>query len=209
MHQPKLRWLIRREELQRKRTNTAIFSVALHLLIRYVRACSSFKCFIQRAARLSCKLMSGNVWNRPSGSSMVDMGISSNIVKSPSPKCYMPFWDMIIYNDTLHWSDILLNRDLVTELDLITNYYVITVFWEVFIGHLQRVRLANRGRLLFRTPGSVPFWTCICSNVETILSLTCHIYAPFEFRTSLVTSILFTVNFLSYLLHGGFGKLEG
>ena len=33
-----------------------------------------------------------------------------------------------------------------------------------------RVRLANRGRLLLRTPGPVPFGTCICSNVETILS---------------------------------------
>ena len=30
--------------------------------------------------------------------------------------------------------------------------------------------LANRGRLLLRTPGPVPFGTCICSNVETILS---------------------------------------
>ena len=39
---------------------------------------------------------------------------------------------------------------------------------------LQRVRLANRGRLLLRTPGPVPFG--ICSNVETILSRTCHIY---------------------------------
>ena len=44
--------------------------------------------------------MSGNVWNSPSGSFMVDMGISSNIMKSPSPKCYMKFWDMI-YSDTL------------------------------------------------------------------------------------------------------------
>ena len=35
---------------------------------------------------------------------------------------------------------------------------------------LQRLRLANRGRLLLRTPGPVPFGTCICSNVETILS---------------------------------------
>ena len=35
---------------------------------------------------------------------------------------------------------------------------------------LQRVRLANRGRLLLRTPGPVPFGTCICSHVETILS---------------------------------------
>ena len=30
--------------------------------------------------------MSWNVWNRPSGSFMVDMGISSNIMKSPFPK---------------------------------------------------------------------------------------------------------------------------
>ena len=34
------------------------------------------------------------------------------------------------------------------------------------------------------------FGTCICSNVETILSWTCHVYGPFEFRTSLGTSIL-------------------
>ena len=40
---------------------------------------------------------------------------------------------------------------------------------------LQRVRLANRGRLLFRTSGPVPFGTCICSNVETIFSWTDHV----------------------------------
>ena len=55
---------------------------------------------------------------------------------------------------------------------------------------LQLVRLANKGRLLLRTPGPVPFGTCICSNVETILSWTCHVYGPFQFRASLGTSIL-------------------
>ena len=34
----------------------------------------------------------------------------------------------------------------------------------VSIEHLQRVRHANRGRLLLRTPGPVPFGTCICST---------------------------------------------
>ena len=63
---------------------------------------------------------------------------------------------------------------------------------------LQRVRLANRGRLLHRTPGPVPFGTCICSNVETILTWTCHVYGPFEFRTSLGTSILLFI-FSSHL----------
>ena len=60
----------------------------------------------------------------------------------------------------------------------------------MFHRTLQRVRLANRGRLLLWTPGPVPLGTCICSNVETILSWACHVYGPFEFRTSLGTSIL-------------------
>ena len=36
----------------------------------------------------------------PSGSFMVDMEISSNIMKFHSPKCYMKYWDMAIYSDT-------------------------------------------------------------------------------------------------------------
>ena len=111
----------------------------------------------------SCSDMSKKVWNRPSGSSMVDMVISSNIMKFPSPKCNITFWDMIIYSGIFHWSDIWLNRDLVTELDLITvyrflHYYLIP---GGFHRTLQRVRLANRGRLILRTPGPVQFVTCI------------------------------------------------
>ena len=68
------------------------------------------------------------------------------------------------------------------------------------IGHLQRVRLANRGRLLLRTPGPVPFGTCICSNIEIFHSCTCHVYRPFEFRTSLGTSILLSVFILSNVI---------
>ena len=59
----------------------------------------------------------------------------------------------------------------------------------------QRVRLANRGRLLLQTPGPVTFGYCICSNVETILSWTCHIYRsrPVEFRISLGASFLLNI----------------
>ena len=57
---------------------------------------------------------------------MVDMGISSNIMKSPSPKCYMTFWDMTVYNDTLNWSDFTLTCKLITELDFITDFDLIT-----------------------------------------------------------------------------------
>ena len=73
--------------------------------------------------------MSWNVWNRPSGSFMVDMGISSNIMKSPSPKCYITFLDMTMYNDTLNWSDITPICELITELDFITDFDLITKFW--------------------------------------------------------------------------------
>ena len=50
--------------------------------------------------------------------------------------------------------------------------------------------VANRGRLRLRTPGPVLFGVCICSGVETILSWACHANGPFEFPTSLSTSIL-------------------
>ena len=134
--------------------------------------------------------MSGNVLNRPSGSSMVDMGISSNIIKSSAPKWNMIFWDMIIFTDTLHWSDISLNRDLVTELDLINVFDGITLFREVSIGHLQRVRLVNRRRLLLRTPAPVPFGTCICSNVRLFFLKLVVSPDLFKFRTSLGTLFL-------------------
>ena len=126
--------------------------------------------------------MSWYISNRPLGSFVVDMGISSNIMKSPSHKCYMIFWDMTIYNDNLHWSDITPVCELITDFDLITKF-------GGFHRTLQRVRHANRGHLLLQTPGPVSFGTCLCSNVETILSGTCHVYGPFEFRTSLGTSI--------------------
>ena len=80
------------------------YGVFISQLIRYARACSSYECCIlgRRDFHLSSsdRDMSWNVWNRPSGSFMVDMGISSNIMKSPFPKCYMTFLDM--YNDTLN-----------------------------------------------------------------------------------------------------------
>ena len=109
------------------------YGVFISQLIRYARACSSYGCFILRATRLhlnsSDRDMSRNVWNRLSGSFMVDMGISSNIMKSPSPKCYMTFRDMTIYNDTLNWSDITPICELITELDFNTDFDLITDFW--------------------------------------------------------------------------------
>ena len=129
------------------------------------------------------------VWNRPSESFMVDMGISSNIRSLPFPNVtwLSGTWPCTMtpsIDQTLHqFANLLPNWNLLPILTLLPNF-------GGFHRTLQRVRLANRGRLFLRTPGTVPFGTCICSNVETILSWTCHLYGPFEFRTSLGTSIL-------------------
>ena len=115
-------------------TSSPAYGIFISQLIRYPRACSSYECFILSS---SDRDMSGNVWNRPSGSFMVDMGISSHIMKSPSPKCYMAFWDMPIYSNILNWSDITCTSkcELITELDLITDFDLVTKFREVSIEH--------------------------------------------------------------------------
>ena len=80
------------------------YGVFISQLIWYARACSSYECLFRERrdfhVSFSGRYMSGNVWNRPQGSSMVDMGVSLNNMKSPSPKCYMIFCDMIMYSDT-------------------------------------------------------------------------------------------------------------
>ena len=79
------------------------------------------------------RLAKDNKINRPSESSMVDIWISSHIMKPPSHKCYMTFWDKTIRIDTLHWSAITSICALITELVLITDFDLITKFWEVLI----------------------------------------------------------------------------
>ena len=121
--------------------------------------------------------MSWNVWNRPSGGFMVDMGISSNIMKSPSPKCYMTFWDMTIYNDTLNCIDITPICEFITELDFNTDFDLITEFWR-FPWNIA-TGAASQQRTL--TPPDT--WSCPIWDLHLF-------YGPFEFRTSLGTSIL-------------------
>ena len=121
-----------------------VYGVFISRPIRHVRACSSCECFILRAVRLSYNLLGQGYVRERLKSSLLefhgsDMGISSSIMKSRSPKFNMTFWDMIIYNDTLHLSGISPNRDLITEPDRITVFDVITLFREVSIGHLRRV----------------------------------------------------------------------
>ena len=62
---------------------------------------------------------------------------------------------------------------------------------------MQRVWHANRGRLLLRTPGPVPFWDLHVFNCrdQSLLNLSC--LRTFEFRTSLGTSLLLLENDVS------------
>ena len=53
----------------------------------------------------------------------------------PLQNVYMTFWDMVIYSDTLNWSDITPISEPITELYLITNFDLITKFREVSIEH--------------------------------------------------------------------------
>ena len=68
--------------------------------------------------------------------------------------------------------------------------YIVLIRDVIFFGHASHlVRLANRGRILLRTPGPVPFGTCICSVLRPF-SPELVMFSDFEFRTSLGTSIL-------------------
>ena len=109
------------------------YGVFISQLIRYAMAGSYYECFILRAARLSSKLLGQGYVMESLKSSLRKFygryGISSNIMKSPFPKCYMTFWNMTMYNDTLNRSDITPICELITELDFITDFDLFTKFW--------------------------------------------------------------------------------
>ena len=66
---------------------------------------------------------------------------------------------------------------------------------------MQRVRHANRGRLLLRTPGPVPLWDLhvFLFRDQSLLNLSC--LRTFEFRTSLGTSLLLATIIRNSFIH--------
>ena len=170
------------------------YGVFISQLIWYARACSSYECFILRAARLSSKLLRQEyVKERLKSSLRKFYGRYGDLIKHYEVSLSQMLHD-ILGHDHTPWQP-----QLIRHYTNLRTYYRSGLLIPNFGGFhrtLQRVRLANRGRLLLRTPGPVPFGTCICSNVETILSWTCHVYGPFEFRASLGTSITWWVSLL-------------
>ena len=132
------------------------YGVFISQLKRYARASSSYGCFILRATRLSNKL--------------IEQGYVKERLKSSLRKFYGPYGDLIkqyevfllqMLNDIL-WPDQIQWQPPTDQTLYRTRPF--TEFWVVSIEHLRRVWHADRGRLLLRTPGPVPFGTCICST---------------------------------------------
>ena len=117
------------------------YGVFISQLIRYARACSSYGCFILRATPLSNKLL--------------DQGYVKARLKSSLRKFYVRYRDLIKQYGHPTTDQTIPNRGRITKLGILPN------FQGFRIEHLRRVWHADRGRLLLRTPGPVPFWTCI------------------------------------------------
>ena len=128
------------------------YGVFISQLIRYAQACSSYECFILRARRLSSKLLK--------------QGYLVERLKSSFRKFYGRYGDLIeqygvtlsrMLNDILTLDQQWLPTNFMTFIPSLT----FTELWVVSMEHLQRVWLASRERLPFRTLGSVPqFGTC-------------------------------------------------
>ena len=157
------------------------YGVFISQIIRYARACSSYECFILRAVRVS---------NKHFG-----QGYVKERLKSSLRKFYGRYGDLTKqYEVPLSWMlhDILDDDHVQLQPPLIRHY---TNFWPLLnwtllpnltfylivrgsIEHLQRVRHANRGRLLLWTPSPVPPWDLhvfLCRD-QSFLNFSCYVW---------------------------------
>ena len=134
------------------------YGVFISQLIRYARASSSYECFILRAMRLSNKLLGhGYVKERLRSSLRKFYGQYGDLIKQDE----VPLSRMLqhILDDAhLQWHPPFTNFGPYYWSGPYYRIWLFTLLREVSIEHLQRVRNANRGRLLLRTPGPVPLW---------------------------------------------------
>ena len=137
------------------------YGVFISQLLRYARACSSYGCFILRAARLSNKLLEqGYVKERLKSSLRKFYGRYGDLIKQ-----YEVFLSQML-NDIL-WPDHIQRQPPTDQTLYRTRPF--TEFWVVSIEHLRRVWHADRGRLLLRAPGPVPLGLAYVLLVETNL----------------------------------------
>ena len=154
----------------------AAYDVFISQLIRYARACSSY----EWAARLSYKLLEqGYVRERLKSSLRKFYGQYGDLIKHYEVPLSKMLHD-ILGHYHIQWHPLLIRQ--YTNLWTYYRtwpYYWFWLYYQISGGFhrtLQRVRVGNRGSLLLRKPGPVPFGTCICSNVETDFSWACHVF---------------------------------
>ena len=149
------------------------YGVFISQLIRCARAFSSNECFIQRARRLSSKLLKqGYLAERLKSSLRKSYGRYGNLIQQyeVSLSRMLNPWPTVTSQPIRH------STNFMTFIPSLT----FTELWVVSIEHLQRVWIASRERLPFRTPGSAPpFLGLACAPiVETSLYSTFRLEYP-------------------------------
>ena len=80
----------------------------------------------------------------------------------------------ILEHDHIHWHPQLISN--YTNLDLVTESEMTTLaLFQNPKGFSRKFTTGTASHRRCYSSGSVPFRTCMCSNVETILSWTCHV----------------------------------
>ena len=147
----------------------------------------SYECFIPRTMRLSNKfLMQGYVKKRLRSSVRQFYGRYGDLIKQYEVPLSRMLHD-ILDDDHIQWHPPLIRHYInFWSCNWSRAYYRIWLFTklrEVSIERLQRVRHANRGRLLLRTPNPIPFEMCICSAYWDQLNpklITLHQFVTFK-----------------------------
>ena len=156
------------------------YGVFISQLKRYARACSSYECFIMRARRLSSKLLKqGYLVERLKSSFMKFYGRYGDLIQQYAVNhCISRHYDPW---PTMTSKPIRLSTNCMTFIPILT----FTELWVVSMEHLQRVWLASRECLPFRTPGfRHPLWDLL---VLQLLNIPC-LYSTFHLEYPLVLS---------------------
>ena len=131
------------------------YGVFISQLIRYARACSSYGCFILRLNKL---LEQGYAKERLKSSLRKIFGRYRDLIKQYE----VPLSQMsndILWPDHIQWQ--------LPPGQTLYRTRPFTEFWVVSIEHLRRMWLADRGRLLLRTPGPARLGLAYILLVET------------------------------------------
>ena len=148
--------------------------------------------------RLSNKLLGQGYVKERLKSSMVGTGILPNNMRSPLPNVTRPsgWWPYTLtpsIDRTLHQYQVLTvsDRDLITGFDPLPNYVMFTQ--NICNGCSMPTEDPYSSRHLVLSH----FRSCMCSNVETNLSLTCLVSGHLSFEHPSVLLLLFRWTYLS------------